>query len=499
MVPIAKSAFLQLGIFVFLEILIFGSDVFVGGTGESQHTALRFFLLTFTTVMVLGEIAFNVAETSRKQAAQRLPLMCALILPMVGFVISLGLGLAGIGDTESTDLIAVLGVSLCLGLAMLAQIHVFTWDGSLDSQGLLLSSGLSILIGLLYIHVMYLISGSSRFFLLAALAFLMVVSGIALTIPSRNADAAAPPQSPAPDGHDPSQRTHIIPIVPQDRLTEMFPILVPMALEALLCASSLGINWHSNYIQDTGLLLCILVVFLVCIAAFYHMWKKSADVSTLVLCGAFTLAIPIALSIFQGAMPADASQAVAMLSHLLFLLLIWSSAMMLGRIDAALSKAASWSIIAFLLVFSLFTLFEDVASTWVKQNIMSFLALVFLLYLSWFFSTHRQELSRQASATAQDDERNTESELGDEGAEGAVPQRIDTALRKRCDRLAAEHRLSPREAEILPLLAAGLSSTAIANRMMISPGTVKTHRHRIYEKVGVHTHEELVETLELVP
>lgn len=45
--------------------------------------------------------------------------------------------------------------------------------------------------------------------------------------------------------------------------------------------------------------------------------------------------------------------------------------------------------------------------------------------------------------------------------------------------------LSPREQEVLAFLAEGLSSTQIAERLVVSPTTVKTHLRNLYEKLGV--------------
>jgi len=44
--------------------------------------------------------------------------------------------------------------------------------------------------------------------------------------------------------------------------------------------------------------------------------------------------------------------------------------------------------------------------------------------------------------------------------------------------------LSPRELEVLRLMAAGLSNREIAERLVVSPGTVKTHVHHICGKLG---------------
>jgi DNA-binding CsgD family transcriptional regulator len=45
--------------------------------------------------------------------------------------------------------------------------------------------------------------------------------------------------------------------------------------------------------------------------------------------------------------------------------------------------------------------------------------------------------------------------------------------------------LTPREEEVLQLAAEGLSGPNIAERLFLSPGTVKTHFQNIYDKLGV--------------
>lgn len=45
--------------------------------------------------------------------------------------------------------------------------------------------------------------------------------------------------------------------------------------------------------------------------------------------------------------------------------------------------------------------------------------------------------------------------------------------------------LTPRESEVLRMIAEGLSAPQIARQIQLSPTTVKTHLHRLYEKLGV--------------
>jgi two-component system, NarL family, nitrate/nitrite response regulator NarL len=52
--------------------------------------------------------------------------------------------------------------------------------------------------------------------------------------------------------------------------------------------------------------------------------------------------------------------------------------------------------------------------------------------------------------------------------------------------------LTPREIEIVRMVAQGLRNKVIAERLSISEGTVKVHLHNVYEKLGVDGRLELV-------
>jgi DNA-binding NarL/FixJ family response regulator len=45
--------------------------------------------------------------------------------------------------------------------------------------------------------------------------------------------------------------------------------------------------------------------------------------------------------------------------------------------------------------------------------------------------------------------------------------------------------LTPREVEVVRMVAKGLANKEIASQLNIADGTVKIHLHNIYEKVGV--------------
>ena len=53
--------------------------------------------------------------------------------------------------------------------------------------------------------------------------------------------------------------------------------------------------------------------------------------------------------------------------------------------------------------------------------------------------------------------------------------------------------LSPREKEILQLIADGYSNKEIAEKLVISPSTVHTHRGNLLNKLGLNTRHELIQ------
>ncbi|HYB25106.1 MAG TPA: response regulator transcription factor [Solirubrobacteraceae bacterium] len=72
-----------------------------------------------------------------------------------------------------------------------------------------------------------------------------------------------------------------------------------------------------------------------------------------------------------------------------------------------------------------------------------------------------------------------------------VSPRVSAAL-EAIQRAAGAGELSPREIEIVRLIALGFTSREIASQLHLSRRTVETHRSRIHAKLGVTTRAELV-------
>ena len=66
----------------------------------------------------------------------------------------------------------------------------------------------------------------------------------------------------------------------------------------------------------------------------------------------------------------------------------------------------------------------------------------------------------------------------------------------RCDALARRDGLTRREREVFGLLARGRTGVFIQNELVVSYNTVKAHIKHIYQKMDVHTHQELIDLFE---
>ncbi len=78
----------------------------------------------------------------------------------------------------------------------------------------------------------------------------------------------------------------------------------------------------------------------------------------------------------------------------------------------------------------------------------------------------------------------------------ALPEALLASLSRRCDELAHISHLSPREAEVLVLLAGGHTQAFVADQLQISRNTVHTHTKNIYAKMGVDSREDLLSLVE---
>lgn len=116
------------------------------------------------------------------------------------------------------------------------------------------------------------------------------------------------------------------------------------------------------------------------------------------------------------------------------------------------------------------------------------------------------ELGRASAESLEDGDSRVRSTADDKPATPAKRRRrrpsasedagaIRDRLSKQCLVLQERHGLSMRETEVMELIARGNSMAAIAERLVISENTVRTHAKHIYTKLDIHRRQELLDML----
>lgn len=75
----------------------------------------------------------------------------------------------------------------------------------------------------------------------------------------------------------------------------------------------------------------------------------------------------------------------------------------------------------------------------------------------------------------------------------AGESRHDHSFVSKCKNIALECGLTPRELEVLIILAQGNTLARVQEELVISEGTAITHRRNIYRKLDVHSKQELID------
>lgn len=73
----------------------------------------------------------------------------------------------------------------------------------------------------------------------------------------------------------------------------------------------------------------------------------------------------------------------------------------------------------------------------------------------------------------------------------AVGRALERMLQTEQSREQVREVLTPREIEIVRMVASGIGNREVGEKLFISEGTVKTHLHTIYEKLGIRSRVQL--------
>jgi DNA-binding NarL/FixJ family response regulator len=79
---------------------------------------------------------------------------------------------------------------------------------------------------------------------------------------------------------------------------------------------------------------------------------------------------------------------------------------------------------------------------------------------------------------------------------GAASRAMDKLVRREARSREMAQLLTPREIEVVRMVAKGLSNKEIGAQLFIAEGTVKIHLHNIYEKLGIARRAELAKVAE---
>ncbi|MGV8082831.1 MAG: LuxR C-terminal-related transcriptional regulator [Coriobacteriia bacterium] len=121
------------------------------------------------------------------------------------------------------------------------------------------------------------------------------------------------------------------------------------------------------------------------------------------------------------------------------------------------------------------------------------LAAAFVLVITASFVLSAGDIRRVRLWESESVVRRREPRESSGGAVSASYADPDEPLRIRCASIAEARGLSPRETEVLFLLAKGRDSAHIQKVLHISRGTTNTHTGHIYRKLDVHSQQELLD------
>ena len=78
-----------------------------------------------------------------------------------------------------------------------------------------------------------------------------------------------------------------------------------------------------------------------------------------------------------------------------------------------------------------------------------------------------------------------------ETSAGQAPQKVP--FQRKCAIIGEYYGLTRREVDVFRLIAAGRNSTRIQEELSISAGTVNTHSHHVFQKLDVHSQQEVID------
>ena len=358
-------------------------------------------------------------------------------------------------------------VSILMGVTCVVQISLLSVRNTLNYRGTLLSAVLCLCISGVVMDAVYTLLPIYLFGSMAVCAALALSAVAIVRMGAVCDDYKLESLAGSPLEESSSETSYL-----------MAWSLAAVVLGCLICSINLGLSippfasahdLRSSMLFALGALLGAVLAFIL-----FVLRKFIAAPDFILHAFAPALAFAVVLVVFSDFKYEPWYYVCSIASEFLFLSIAWTSALSLDRAISRPGILACWCILFFAASFIAFLALSNVIDGSTSARIFPLAALAFLLFLVAFASRKSSVSCEGASAS-----------LADFGVVSIIEQR--------CNSLAAEYGLSSRESELLHFFVLGMSSTAIGDRMFISPKTVKTHRYRVYQKMNVSTHEELVD------
>jgi DNA-binding CsgD family transcriptional regulator len=450
-----RPALMQMGALGYLVILMFHPSLFTAYNvdGYVLFAPFESMVLTMTFVLVTGMLCFMIASRCSTQAMVALALG-QLALPLITGILIICVRWA----------LMPTFTSILLGIAATIQIYLTARNYILGTSGTLLSASICLGIAVAIPQAVYIMTGT-YVAEICALVAIMLISGCFVLMQARRR---------ANDNTETAAEESVFTTVRQS-LAFSHPVLPCI----LLSASNLGSLWDSEMVFGfRGQAGYFLVDGLLCVGfavALYFIWKRSANASFLLLGSLLPIVINLIVAMFVERQSSSLLFVMGVFAQLCYFLLIWLGMQTLDKSAYNLGLVTTFYFLTFIVTFCLFSALSALMGLLVAMTVAPLLALAYLVYMVLHFA------------------RNSDTAILQGSDQTTTPDHspLEPLLRSNCDSLGAEYSLSPREIELLPFFVVGMSSTAIGNRMFISPQTVKTHRYRIYKKFGIEDHEGL--------
>ena len=142
----------------------------------------------------------------------------------------------------------------------------------------------------------------------------------------------------------------------------------------------------------------------------------------------------------------------------------------------------------------------------VQANVVAMAAILCLVIVAFLVLpegtvaqlSRREGHAERGAARATESSALTESEAGDGAASSNQAEGASTTdrIERHCAAVARDFGLTPRESEVIVLLAYGRTLAIIARDLHIAQGTARTHIENIYRKLDVHKQQELIDLVE---